>query len=130
MGRVKNGINPFFPPQRGEFVPPAIKEALTEEQTISRLVSSDSTITLLSPCLCSHCLPTRQYSISVFYLKHVAVFQSSNFREQVQCGSVLILWGRVWVWLHCVWFWFFPEKQSYDHMGLRVYVKVQPKAVF
>ena len=75
-----NGITTLYHPLRGQFAPATVQETLTEDRTISCLVSLASIRTLLSLCLSelSGCLAV---SIPVFYLRHISwVSKTSIFR--------------------------------------------------
>ena len=79
MGRGENGIPLLSHPWIEELVSTTLQEALTEEQIIISFVSPTSTRSLPSPFLHLSCLPAKWHSTSVFYLRHVVVFQNSKF---------------------------------------------------
>lgn len=63
---------------------------------------------------------------SVFYFMQGLGFKALNFRYQVQCGSLLILWGRVSHWAGAGLF----QKGSFTKpQGLGVYGKAHQKAI-
>ena len=109
----------------GELISTTLQEALTEEQTITSLMSLVSARNSPSLCLYLCCTPSRQHSIPVFYLRYTAWFQNSKFQRYVWCGSALFLWGRVS--LDCGLCWLAPELGCVTTQHFRVNGKAQQK---
>ena len=75
--------------RRGEFTPAPLQK--TKEQTITPFVSPALVRSLPSFCLCPSCLPARQHSSLMFYLR-CAGFQNSKFQRLIHVTDAGSLW--------------------------------------
>ena len=113
-------------PQRREFVPSAIQEALTKGQTISPPVSQAFIRSLPSPCLCPHHLPSqRKCRAPVFKLRCTSWVQNSKFQGPGVTQSCTDPLGKG---LTVAGTGLSQKSSCMTRQGFRVYGKTQQKA--